>query len=319
MKSTLSLSVAACAVVFCFFFQSPASAEKMEAPLVPLKVGSLEVYAVQDRATEMDVSLFSGPASPEQRKALMPSGKARASVNVFLVKKGPQVILFDAGWGRGKEGGRLPADLSRAGVKPEDVSLVLLTHMHMDHIAGLLDGGKAVYPKAVVAPSETESRFWLGPEMRAQKDNKNAALVKELEGVYGMRLRAFGESMTPEEALAGTRNKALGEFGFPAEIFPIAAPGHTPGHTAYLVQSEGERLLVIGDLLHAADLQFPLPDECASFDRDKAEAVKSRRALLAFAAKHDIPVAGMHLPYPSGVGRVKDDGKGGFAFVPLNF
>ncbi|MDR2947155.1 MAG: MBL fold metallo-hydrolase, partial [Candidatus Adiutrix sp.] len=94
----------------------------------------------------------------------------------------------------------------------------------------------------------------------------------------------------------------------------ISAIGHTAGHTAFMLESEGKKLLFIGDLLHAALLQFPQPDECSSYDNDKAQAAASRRAILGQAADGNFPIAGAHIPFP-GTGLVKRDGQG-FSFIP---
>ena len=124
-------------------------------------------------------------------------------------------------------------------------------------------------------------------------------------------LTVISACLRPHEAVlaAETAHICVHEAG------AIEATGHTPGHSVFLVESEGKSLLILGDLIHAAVLQFPLPDECASYDMDASAAVKTRKLILAMAAAKDIPVAGMHIPFP-GMGRVKVEGKG-FGFTPL--
>ena len=292
-----------CLPVFCLMLSLllPCLATAAEAP-VPKKfqVGSITVTALQDRANEMDISLFSGPASPEDRQKLMPGGKAPASVNAFLIQaEGKKNILADTGFGSVlPTASQLERCLSDLGLTPADIDIVLLTHMHADHVAGLLKDKQRAFPKAKIMVSKPELDYWTG---LAAKDpaNTNAALVKAVAEVYGKDLLppfALGEALLPG-------------------VSSVDASGHTPGHSAFLVESGGGSLLIIGDLLHAAALQFPLPDECARYDMDPPAAVKARKAILAMAAEKGIPVAGMHIPF-SGMGRVRLEGKG-FAFTPL--
>lgn len=262
-------------------------------------VGAISVTVLQDRANEMDISLFSGPATPEERQTYMPGGKAPASVNTFLIRAGDKNILVDAGFGTIIPGApQLERNLAAVGLSPADIDIVLLTHLHTDHVGGLLKHKKRAFPKAKVMVSKPELEYWTS---LAEKDsaNANAALVKTVVAEYG-----------PD---------VLPPFALGAAVLPgvtsVDASGHTPGHSAFLVESDGKRLLIVGDLVHAAALQFPLPDECARYDMDSPAAVKARKAVLSMAAEKDIPVAGMHIVYP-GMGRVKAEGKG-FVFTPL--
>ena len=264
-----------------------------------IPVGEITVTVLQDRSNEMDVSLFSGPASPEERQKYMPGGKAPASVNTFLIRAGGKNILVDAGFGTIIPGApQLEKHLAAQGLSPADIDIVLLTHLHTDHVGGLLKHKKRFFPKATVMVSKPELEYWTA---LAEKDasNDNAALVKTVVAEYG-----------PD---------VLPPFALGAAVLPgvasVDASGHTPGHSAFLVESGGQKLLIVGDLVHAAALQFPLPDECARYDMDVPAAVKARKAVLTMAAEKDIPVAGMHIFYP-GMGRVKAEGKG-FVFTPL--
>ncbi len=122
-------------------------------------------------------------------------------------------------------------------------------------------------------------------------------------------------------AMLAAYGDRLGTFEFGDEILPgftaVEAVGHTPGHTAFSLKSGGQEILFVGDIVHAAALQFPEPDECAAYDRDKEQAVASRKRLLTLAAENNLPVAGAHIPFP-GVGFVKTDGKRGFTFSPVS-
>ena len=279
----------------------------------PFAIGGYTVVPILDLQGEMKIDLFSGPLSAEERAALMPGGAAPSSVNIFLLKGPGGNILIDAGWGASGPGQDLLAErLKSAGLTFEDVDLVLLTHMHPDHIGGLLKGTAPAFPKARVLVSGPELAFWQDrveqaaqakPQPKGAELNPQAPPVAPLQlpaavmTAYGDRLETFEFETPVAEGLTS-----------------MSAVGHTPGHTVFLLESDGRKLLFIGDLLHAALLQFPQPDENSSYDHDPAQAAASRRAVLNLAAEGGIPVAGAHIPFP-GTGRVGQAGQG-FAFTP---
>jgi glyoxylase-like metal-dependent hydrolase (beta-lactamase superfamily II) len=250
----------------------------------------------------MDISLFSGPATPEQRQKYFTNGKSPSSINVFLLEiKGTERRLFlvDTGFGQSGPGrSGLPDQLRALKVAPQDIDGVLLTHMHTDHIGGLLEDGKRAFPRAAIFVSGPEINYWTALAGR-EPGNPNAALVKNVLSAYGADVNApfaFGEEVLPG-------------------VQALDASGHTPGHTVFKLEEDGSRLLVIGDLLHAAALQFPLPDECPRYDMDTQAAVKARKKILNLAAEQNIPAAGMHIPFP-GTGSVSKDGSG-YRFAPI--
>lgn len=250
----------------------------------------VEVICIEDLATRMDLALFSGPAPEELRRKYMPEGSGKASVNVFVIKTAGEILLVDTGYGFLKPGSGMMAGLSDLGIKPEMVNRILLTHMHPDHIGGLITAqGKRVFPHAKVRVAEEEHDFWV----KKARDRKNPAV--RVARAYGKDLETF----KPGEKQA-------------AGVVAIAIPGHTPGHTAFLVQS-GNGLLMVGDLLHAAVLQSALPDECASYDQAPDLAIRSRKAILFLAAANRLAIAGAHIPFP-GIGHVVENGEGGFFF-----
>lgn len=287
------------AILFLLFFlfcpQGRALASDAAAPTVIWQTGSFTIYAIQDRPGGMDVSLFSGPASPEERARYFTDGKADASITVFLVKSENRYALIDAGFGDAAPGDSalMPA-LASLGVAPEQIEAVLLTHMHTDHIGGLLRGGKRAFPNARIAVSKPELSYWLSG---TDPENANARLVSRV-------MKAYGTDFSPPFSFKGVITPGL---------TPVDASGHTPGHTAYLFEVEGKKLLIIGDLVHAAALQFPLPDECAVYDIDKDAAAAARKRVLGRAADAGIEIAGMHIPFP-GIGKVERKGDG-FALV----
>jgi glyoxylase-like metal-dependent hydrolase (beta-lactamase superfamily II) len=238
------------------------------------------------------------PGQEEIFKQYSPSGSAPASILAFLLKSPETAVLIDTGLGVGN----LEKALAGTGVAPEDISLVLLTHMHGDHIGGLLAEGRPAFPKAKIRLARAERDFWLNEANPAKFPGltANFELARRTLSAYGAEVETF-------------------EYG--AEILPgltaVAALGHTPGHTAYLLFTKPRRVLFWGDLIHAAELQFPLPDLSPRYDLDPVAAAKTRLEFLERADREGLVVAGAHLPFP-GVGSVKA-GPGGeapsFAFT----
>lgn len=277
--------------LFCLVLPRPSSASDHQTPAVVWQADPFTVIAIQDRPGTMDVSLFSGPATPERRAPFFPGGKAPASITAFLIQTPTHNVLVDTGFGDVSPGASaLLAILGDLKLKPEDIDLVLLTHMHMDHVGGLLMEKKRAFPKAQVAVAKPELDFWLDLAAR-EPAQPNAALVKAV-------IEAYGTDILPP-------------FAFDDYVLPgvraLDASGHTPGHTVFLLKAGGKSLLIIGDLVHAADFQFALPEECAAYDMDKAKAVAARKRVLTIAAEENIPVAGMHIPFPS-YGKAHKDG-----------
>lgn len=239
-----------------------------------------EIISIEDISTEMAISLFSGVLTEEQKMTYMPEGKAPASVNIFLVKIGDKTYMIDAGFGNAAKENK---------IDPQSISSVFLTHMHGDHISGLLQNDSAVFPVPVYT-AKIESDYWQSEE------TPNSKSQKEVAHAYGDRYKTYNFS---DSIVSG--------------VLALNAAGHTPGHTAFLIGKGKQKLLIAGDFLHAASLQFPHPTESANFDMDKEKAAKVRIALMEMAEKNDWFVAGMHIPSP-GWGKVKSNGEGGFTF-----
>lgn len=254
--------------------------------------GGMIVHILEDRPGSMDIALFSGPASEAERAAFFTDGKSPAAISAFLIRKDGKNILVDAGFGDAVPGvSALTGQLASLEITPDKVDVVLLTHMHSDHVGGLLREGKRVFPKASVLVCDQELAYWLSLEQPCD-NSANAALVRRVKAAYGddLRVFAFGADLLPG-------------------IEALDASGHTPGHTVLRLKGDGKDLLILGDLIHAAALQFPLPDECAVYDMDREKATTARKAILDMAASEKTPVAGMHLPYP-GAGLVQKEGQG---------
>ena len=264
------------------------------------QIGAVRVWAIADNTGDRDMSAFIGDADVIKQYA--PSGKSPSATLCFLLESAGGMILLDAGNGNPPGDARaslLMDGLRTIGVNPGKVDAVVISHMHGDHIGGLAWEGKAAFPNAVVKIGRIEHDFWMDESNLEQFPDRKANfdLAKRILALYDGKVETF-------------------EFG--AEVAPsltaMDARGHTPGHTAFLLESEGGKLLCIGDLLHSAALQFARPDINARYDMLPDHAKLARREFLAKAAWGAMPIAGVHLPFP-GIGEVREDGQGGFSFL----
>lgn len=292
--------------------QAAAPQLKTQAPgYYRMMLGDFEITALNDGTLDLPVDQLMDKAKPGTVvKAL---GKAylkppvETSVNGFLINTGTKLVLIDTGAASafGPTAGRLLANLKAAGYQPEQVDEVYITHLHPDHAAGLTLDGKAVFPNAVVRMDQHDVDYWLNAD--------NAA--KASEGHRGFFAVASAALKPYQDA------GRLKPFNGATELVPgirtQAAFGHTPGHTVYLVESQGQKLAVWGDLMHVAAVQFPDPTVTINFDSDSRQAMPQRRLAFADAAKNGYWVALAHVSFP-GIGHVRQDGKG-YAWVPVNY
>ncbi len=230
-----------------------------------------KVTCIQDNAVPkyMPLSIFvdahgNSMENPEAHDCV-PS-----SVSVFLLEKNGIRILFDSGYGASES--CLPSVLAEMGISSDEIDFVFITHMHGDHIGGMTKDGKAAFARAEVYVSRKEHDFWMS--MTPDKNMKQRDFISSYEG----RIHLFD-------------NNAV----LPGNVESIPAPGHTPGHTIF----RSGNLLVVGDILHGAEVQLRNPDICATYDINKEAAVSSRRNVLEYASEHRLTMAGVHFPVPS--------------------
>src|SRR5712664_3399755 len=182
----------------------------------------------------------------------------------FLVNTGKQLILVDAGagtWWGGGALGRLAGSLRSAGYTPEEVDIVLLTHLHSDHIGGLTtQDGKRAFPNADVYVAKAESDFWLSPEIAAKAPKDAQPFFESAQAIAAPYIRA-GKWHT----FSGSESIVDG-----MQLVPLA--GHTPGHTGYEFSSKGQKILFWGDIVHAQRVQLQHPEVTAIFDIDQTAA-----------------------------------------------
>ncbi len=263
-------------------------------------VGGLEVIAMQDGATEFGKEIFPD-ADPDHVDALLRDAGRNAietSVNAFLVRTGDAIVLVDSGARDifGSSCGFLPAAMAEAGVDAADVTHLLLTHLHPDHIAGSIDGdGNVLFPRAEVFLTETERGFWTDDGNFSGADQDTAAWQQLAKSV----LAAYGDRVTP---VADDAEIAGG-------VSLLSLPGHTPGHVGFRVDSGNESFVSICDTVHAQTLQFADPDICVAFDADSSAAARTRRRLLDMVASDRLPFSGGHV-LGANVGMLERSGSG---------
>jgi glyoxylase-like metal-dependent hydrolase (beta-lactamase superfamily II) len=276
-----------------------------------MTLGSFEITALSDGTVKLPVDQLLSNTTPAKVNQLLAASYLKApletSVNGYLVNTGTKLVLIDTGAAGlfGPTLGKLLANLKASGYTPEQVDEIYITHMHPDHVGGLLDGGKMAFPNAVVRADTREGDFWLS------KANMDAAP----EANKGFFQGAMA-SLNPYVA-AGKFKPFDGDSDLVPGIKAIATRGHTPGHANFVVESEGNRLVVWGDLMHVAAVQFLHPEVTIGFDSDPKAAAPQRKKAYADAAKKGYFVAVAHVAFP-GIGQLRADGKG-YRWLPTNY
>ncbi len=284
-----------------------ATAARQVVALQRLKVGDAVVTAISDGHLTLDVSQLANITAEEANRLLaaqfMPATTVTTGVNAYLVQSDGRNVLVDAGGaGLAPTLGNLVAGLEASGVKPEDVSDVLLTHLHLDHIGALVANGVATFPNARLHVHENDVAYFSSAE------NKAAAP----EG-----FRVFFEKAAEALTVYGTKVNAFkGETDVVPGIAAREMFGHTPGHCGYRIGNGDDALLVCGDVVHIGAVQIARPGVGVVFDVDPETAIATRRKVLEAAASERMRIAGMHISFP-GVGRVVKLAEGeGYDFEP---
>ena len=274
-------------------------------------IGRLTVTVLTDGAASVPYDkLLHGRSSQEIVRTFASTGETPerpTSINAFLIDTGDRRILIDAGAGAlfGACCGRLPETLAAAGYRPDQIDAVLLTHVHGDHSGGLLRNGERTFPNAELYLAKAELDYWMSDAERARAKPSHQKMFTE------------GRTALAPYIAAGRIHNFTGRTTLFPGITAVPAPGHTPGHSFYELESEGRRLLVIGDTIHAAEIQLQNPSVTVDYDVDPAAAAAQRKLVLAQLAQSHELAAGDHLSFP-GLGHVVRAGSG-FAFVPLPY
>jgi glyoxylase-like metal-dependent hydrolase (beta-lactamase superfamily II) len=272
-----------------------------------LTVGTARVIPLSDGSIPLDVHEVLRSATKVDLDALLARSRAQnrvdTTINAYVIQDGARTILVDTGAGVlfGARGGKLLDSLAAAGLRPEQITDVLITHVHTDHSGGLSQGAAPAFPRARVHVAKADYDFFIGSPLRA-----------------GIPSRFRGEAVA---ALAPYEKPGrLLLFSGEARLFPgvtaIPAPGHTPGHTIFRFESDGNAIEFWGDLLHVGAVQFQRPDVTITFDVDQPAARRQREVQLMRAAASRQLIAGAHLAFP-GIGRVKR-GSDGYVWLPVD-
>jgi glyoxylase-like metal-dependent hydrolase (beta-lactamase superfamily II) len=307
---------AALAAMIAFSFaaapvQAAAPMAKVQAPgFQRMMLGAFEITVLSDGTVDLPVDqlLSQAPAKTTQTLAKAHlTVPLETSVNAYLINTGSKLILVDAGAASsfGPTLGRLLINLKAAGYEAGQIDEVLITHFHGDHVGGLLDGGKAAFPNATVRADQREADFWLG---QANMDKAPA----EMKGYFKNAMAA-----TQPYVATGKFQPFKGNTEFAPGVRATSTYGHTPGHTSYLIESEGQKLLLVGDLIHVGPVQFKEPTVTIKFDSDQKAALAARTSAFSQAAKDGILIGATHLSFP-GVGHVYSEGKS-YRWAPVNY
>ena len=305
-------TIAAAALMTGVSASASAPQQKTQAPgYYRLMLGDFEVTALSDGTFPMETSKLLTNITPKQLDSALHRAfltePPEASVNAFLINTGSKLVLIDTGAGVlfGPSVGKLLGNLQAAGYQAEQVDEVYITHMHGDHVGGLVTDSKPAFPNALVRAGQADADFWLS------KAAMEAAPKEQKDGFQGAMT-----SLNPYVA-SGKFKPIVADGELVPGIRARLAAGHTPGHTVYVVESKGQKLLVWGDLMHFAAAQFPDPAVTIRFDSDSPAAAAQRKKIFAEAAASGEWVAGAHLSFP-GLGHLRVSGTG-YIYVPANY
>jgi len=309
-KSTL-LAAALALAALAPAVQAAAPMAKTQAPgFYRVMLGDFEITALSDGTVDLPMDQLLKQKAELTRATLERNFQkvpTETSDNAYLINTGSKLVLVDSGAGSlfGPTLGRLAANLKASGYQPEQVDEIYITHMHPDHVGGLASEGKRVFPNATVRAGKADAEFWLS---QANLDKAPADKKGYFQGAMA--------SLNPY--VQANKFKAIdGDGELVPGVSALSAPGHTPGHTIYQVQSRGQKLLLIGDLIHVASVQMDNPQVTIGFDSDEKAAYAARRKSFDAAVKESELVGGAHLQFP-GLGHLVGQAKG-YRWVPVNY
>lgn len=280
------------------------------ADIYSMPLGDLEIVALSDGTVPQDLhKLLTGTSESEIDGLLhdsFQSNPVEASINAFLIRGDGRTVLVDTGSGEllgPGYGGKLLDSLTEAGVKPGDVTDILITHVHTDHSGGLVASGKAVFANAVVHVGAPDIDFFLdvSNSERTGYAKQYFDEAAKTVGVYAKagKVKTFGNN---ESILPG--------------ILATLHPGHTPGSAFFTVESQGQSIVFVGDIVHVENVQFPNPAITIVYDVDPVKAAAVRAKAFSDVAGSRQLIAAPHLPFP-GIGHVRSEGGSAFSWHPI--
>jgi glyoxylase-like metal-dependent hydrolase (beta-lactamase superfamily II) len=311
-KHLLALATA-CATLATGSAQAAAPMVKTPAPgYYRMMLGQFEITPLSDGTVDLPMDQVL-KQKPELTKAEMAASflkvPTETSDNAYLINTGSKLVLVDTGAGVlfGPTLGKLLVSLKAAGYQPEQVDEIYITHFHGDHIGGLVtkDKHERAFPNALVRAGKEDADYYLSEaNMNKATDDK---------GSFQGAMMALGPYVKAGKFKAIEGNNVELVPGVRAN----AEHGHTPGHTTYVVESGGQKLVLIGDLIHAAAVQMEHPGVTVGFDSDEKAAAAARKRVFDAAAKGGYLIGGAHLQFP-GIGHLRAEGQG-YRWVPVNY
>lgn len=260
------------------------------------QLGNYEITAISDGTVPQDLHTLLKGASKSEVDQLLANAHLRnpveASINVFLINTGEKIILVDTGAGSffgSGYGGKLIERLKSIGYDANQVTDILITHIHTDHTGGLAKDGKAVFPNATIYVGKPDLDFFL--------DEKNQNGVSGYDKSYFQQATS---ALSPYIKL-GHISPIEGSKLLFTGVNAIPTPGHTPGHYFFKIESLGQSITFIGDSIHVESIQFPNPEITIVYDVDQSAAAKQRAVQFDSLSKDGNLIAAPHLPFP-GIG-----------------
>lgn len=277
------------------------------------KIGAFEITTISDSEAFIDgpypiIGANTSEAVVQQlmRDHRLLERKYQPGFSPTLINTGKHLVLFDTGNGANgfiprPNGGWLAEQLLPAGFKPEQIDIVVLSHGHPDHVGGLMENGAPLFPNARYVIGQRDYDFW-APEGR------HAGELEKLAAVFRTNTKQIADKFSfinpGEDIVTGIRS--------------IEAHGHTPGHLAFLIESNNQSLLFWGDCAHHHVASLAQPNWHCAFDIDKEQGAKTRQRIFDMAATEKFPVVGYHMPFPS-LGYVERLQGTGFRWVPHTY
>ena len=287
------------------------AAGKQTAGFYRYKVGDLEITSINDGARSFPMpdgfvkNVAKDEALAAAEAAYMPKGQVTVPFNPQVINTGSKLVLIDAGYGPGiaPSVGLLPAGMAAAGIDPRAIDIVVLSHLHPDHINGIKTAdGALAFPNAELKVPTLDWAFWMSD------DNMGKAANDMMKGYFANTRKILADQ-------AGKVTK----YDWGQEVAPgitaVDARGHTPGHTAFAVASGSARILIQSDVTNIPELFLRHPDWHVAFDIDPVVAAQTRHKIYDMAAAERMTVVGFHFQFPS-IGHVEKDGAG-YRLVPI--